>query len=73
MKNDWIIDVLGDLRAFASKNGLPRLASQLDDTLEVAAADMADVQRRDLLKVIDGNGSAPGTLFGKARARTDSR
>ena len=72
MNNNWIIDVLGDLRAFASKNDLPRLARQLDDTLEVAAADVADVQRRERLRVIDGNGPAAGTLFRKARTGADS-
>ena len=39
MANDWIIDVLGDLRAFAAENGLPTLASQLEEALTVAAVE----------------------------------
>ena len=37
MKNNWILDVLTDLRGFATANGLPRLAEQLDDTVLLAA------------------------------------
>jgi hypothetical protein len=36
MGNDWIIDVLADLRTFAQKNDLPLLAVQLDETALVA-------------------------------------
>lgn len=31
MGHDWILDVLTDLRAFASANDLPSLAAHLDD------------------------------------------
>ncbi|MGR3541280.1 MAG: hypothetical protein ACU0BS_07615 [Hasllibacter sp.] len=41
MANEWIIDVLSDLRAFATSNGLERLAEQLDDTTMIAAAELA--------------------------------
>jgi hypothetical protein len=40
-QNDWILDVLTDLRRFAGANGLQRLAAELDQTLTVAAADIA--------------------------------
>ncbi len=40
MTNDWIIDVLADLRSFSRKNGLPGLAEQLDDTILLAAAEI---------------------------------
>lgn len=36
MANDWIIDVLSDLEAFAAKNGLPALERQLCITRETA-------------------------------------
>ncbi|MBE1283278.1 MAG: hypothetical protein GJ676_08185 [Rhodobacteraceae bacterium] len=39
--NDWILDVLVDLKSFASANGLGVLAEQLDDTLLIAAAEIA--------------------------------
>ena len=40
-KNDWILDVLADLKTFASANGLRALAEQLDDTRLIAAAEIA--------------------------------
>lgn len=39
--NDWILDVLADLKSFASANGLGALAEQLDDTKLIAAAEIA--------------------------------
>lgn len=41
MANDWIIDVLADLKAFASKNGLQGTAQQLADTMLLASAEIA--------------------------------
>lgn len=41
MRNDWILDVLTDLKAFAVANGLGALADQLDDTRLIAAAELA--------------------------------
>jgi hypothetical protein len=45
MSQEWMIDVLTDLRAFALKNGLMALAEQLDDTILVAAAELAPLER----------------------------
>ncbi|UWQ92206.1 hypothetical protein QEZ52_05345 [Aliisedimentitalea scapharcae] len=42
--NDWILDVLVDLKSFASANGLGVLAEQLDDTMLIAAAEIASVR-----------------------------
>lgn len=41
MANDWIIDVLADLKTFAADNGLLALAKQLDDTALIAAAEIS--------------------------------
>jgi len=41
MQNDWIIDVLTDLSAFAKCNGLPALAEQLEETALVASVELA--------------------------------
>ncbi len=41
MQNEWILDVLTDLRAFACRNGLGALAKQLEDTRLVAASELA--------------------------------
>ena len=43
MKYDWILDVLTDLRTFADTNGLEALARQLDDTKQVAEAEIVSV------------------------------
>ena len=40
-QNEWILDVLSDLGAFAVENGLTALAEQLDDTKLIAAAEIA--------------------------------
>lgn len=40
-KNDWILDVLADLKAFASSNGLTAISEQLDDTMLIAACELA--------------------------------
>lgn len=45
MSDEWMIDVLRDLRKFAFQNGLLGLAEQLDDTIHVA---VGDLQRRPL-------------------------
>ena len=42
-QNKWILDVLSDLNAFASANGLSALAEQLDDTRLIAAAEIASL------------------------------
>ena len=41
MANDWILDVLADLKKYAAKNGLSALASQLDDATLIAATEIA--------------------------------
>lgn len=59
MANDWILDVLSDLRAFASLNGMPRLAEHLDDATLAAAAEIAAAKAAgDKLK---GDGQAVTT------------
>ena len=41
MESDWILDVLSDLRTFATSNDLPKLAAQLDDAALIAMAELA--------------------------------
>lgn len=41
MANEWILDVLADLKTFARNNGLSSVASGLDDLTIVAAAELA--------------------------------
>ncbi len=51
MQNDWILDVLSDLRAFAQANGMAHLSDQLDTTRLVAACELASA-----------NGGAPAAV-----------
>ncbi len=46
MRNDWIMDVLADLRVFAVSNDLPKLAEQLDDTAIIALTEIAAAEKR---------------------------
>ena len=40
MQNEWLLDVLSDLRSFAVANGMHRLSRQLDLTRDVAVTEM---------------------------------
>ena len=40
MTNDWIIDVLTDLRKFSASNSMGRLADRLDDTIALATSEL---------------------------------
>ena len=44
MADEWILDVLADLKRFARMNGMFTLAEQLDDTAMVAARELAQIQ-----------------------------
>ena len=46
MQNEWILDVLSDLRAFAERNGLSRLAEEFDLTRRRAALELAALDGR---------------------------
>ncbi|KAF0675316.1 hypothetical protein [Profundibacterium mesophilum] len=41
MTNDWLIDVLADLKAFADKNEYAALAVQLERTANITASELA--------------------------------
>lgn len=40
MQNDWMLDVLADLKSFAATNGLAAIEDQLDRTIHVAHRDL---------------------------------
>ena len=52
--NEWILDVLSDLKTFAAANGLSVLAEQLDDTRLIAAAEIAS-KKEEALTPANGN------------------
>jgi len=41
MSQEWIVDVLADLKTFARQNDMGQLAEHLDETMMVAAAELA--------------------------------
>lgn len=41
MADNWIIDVLADLKSYSASNALPMLEAQLAETLLIAAAEIA--------------------------------
>ncbi len=61
-QNEWILDVLSDLNAFAVENGLIALAEQLDDTKLIAAAEIASM-KTEVRAPANGNktGYEPGS------------
>jgi hypothetical protein len=60
MTHDWIIGVLDDLHGFADANGLPVLASQLEEALIVAAAELGqDASAAELAGMDDAEVARP--------------
>jgi len=51
MSQEWMIEVLTDLRKFAQANGLMALAEQLDDSILVAVTELK-LNTRDPRRVI---------------------
>ena len=47
MKNDWIIDILRDIRSFAKRKGFLVLAEHLDDAIFIAAREIAAAREAD--------------------------
>ncbi len=58
MGHEWIIDVLADLKSFASTNNLPILAAQLDETALIASAEIDAVTEKPSRQA---RGESPGT------------
>lgn len=48
MDDDWILDVLADLKTFAAANDLPFLAVSLSETLRIAQIELASRQAEAL-------------------------
>ncbi len=61
--NEWILDVLADLKTFASTNGMRVLAEQLDDTKLIAAAEIAS-QKEEARSLGHGESSQFGKHTG---------
>jgi hypothetical protein len=63
MSRNWIIEVLCDLHGFASANGLPLLADQLEEAQVVALAELA----QDAPRNAEPDGTQAGRPSGAAR------
>ena len=48
MKNDWILDVLADLKTFAEENELSELARHLAETKDIARRDISKHEPSEL-------------------------
>lgn len=65
MPNDWIIDVLADLKAFATLNGMEATAAQIEDASLVALAELSSTPSHGLGGgdlMAGGHGQQTGTL-----------
>ncbi len=62
MAHDWILDVLTDLKAYATKNGLSALADELDEVTLVAATEIASVEGRSPVAAAQ-NARSSGVVF----------
>lgn len=69
MRDEWILDVLDDLKIYAKNNGLRVLAEQLDDTRLVAAADLATRQSKGAPLAGRMNAASAGVIDRAPRAR----
>jgi hypothetical protein len=67
MANEWILDVISDLKAFAERNGLPGLADQLETAADVAWVDLAMQDSHP----VKGTHRHAGTLGGVYRTSPD--
>jgi hypothetical protein len=59
MHYQWVLDVLGDLKAFSQQNGMHDLAAQMDVALTAAASDIARMTNSPVL--VFTNPAAPAT------------
>lgn len=64
MTNEWMIDVLTDLRKFATKQAMLDLAEHLDDAILVAAV---EIHKRDrgVVASVRVNDAKAGNISGK--------
>lgn len=63
MTNEWMIDVLADLRNFAAKKAMLELAEHLDDAILVAAVEIRNQDRGQVVGV-GVNGAEAGNISG---------
>ena len=67
MGHKWIIDVLADLQSFAQANDLDLLAQQLEQTAEVALAELASNSAGVPLSAVCNDDEQVGQVYQEAR------
>ena len=68
MGHKWIIDVLADLKSFAQANDLALLADQLEQTTNVAAAEIASNSAGMPPNAARSDDTQVGSVYSEARA-----
>ncbi|MBT8418214.1 MAG: hypothetical protein KJO42_12295 [Silicimonas sp.] len=71
MTNEWMLDVLADLRTFSIENGLDVTGKQIDLVMAVAAAEITSVQGTAHSVAQQGVGDV-GRLYREATERGNS-
>ncbi len=61
MSQEWMIDVLIDLHKFAKKNNLGQLVEQLQDTIQIATAELENFAQKD--DVVGAYDTQTGTVY----------
>lgn len=69
MGHKWMIDVLDDLRSYATQNDLNRLAEQIGQTMQVAFEEAGPVKKGAPIGVY-ANGTGPRALPDRRGTRT---
>jgi len=64
MRDDWILDVLADLRSFAEQKGMDATADILTDACLLAAADLKRDEARRQQELMDLNDYGAGNISG---------
>ncbi|MEE9453187.1 MAG: hypothetical protein V3V13_02230 [Paracoccaceae bacterium] len=63
MSNEWMIDVLADLRKFALNQTMLDLAEHLDDAILVAATEISN-QKENQVSIVGSYESKAGSISG---------
>lgn len=71
MKEDWILDVLADLRTFAGKNGLSESERHIDQAMIAVAHELTSC--RIAQRMAQRDMSYVGTLFGSTAESQNSQ
>lgn len=67
MGHKWIIDVLADLQSFAQANDLVLLAEQLEQTADVAMAELSSKSAGVPFSAVCNDDEQVGQVYQKAR------